>query len=1725
MPTMTSPRPIVGVWPSPPCEESANLRHDEPITLLHVTDMQFGQHHRFPSTPEADEPGEDTLFERLYDDLLGLAREEKLEPQVIVVSGDLTECGLKSEFKSAFAFLDRLSSSLAVPRRHVVVVPGNHDVNRKLCAAYFNECDGEEQQPIAPYPRKWEPFRTFFEEFYANEADIEFTVEQPWSLWRLDELGLVVAGLNSTLRESHRDEDHYGWVGERQARWFAEELRPYRARGSLRIGVVHHNIRRGATADDENLRDADMFARRLGGALNVVLHGHTHEAATGWLHQRLPVMSTGSAGLSLEARPAEVPNQYQVIRIHTNRVERWARRYRPGSGSWEGDTGCSADGNAWHVEDQVDLDVTREFAVPDAPGRDRAPSLPTASTIGGEGFLARVSEVCELRHGGEGRRVTVQRMREDARHEYLRVSVAEDDLVRIFPVGVVESGISEQRTRRFCEAVFEPYYWSLDRSVRCEIVYGGERASDELIEWAAARSVLLRSFVELQGIIDFRGYVDRQTARLATDVVYPPGLYVSQRMVHEVGSERLTTDDALAELTNWMREPRARFVLVLGDFGVGKTFLLRELARRMPSSIPHLVPVLVELRSLEKAHTLEHLVAQHLAVAGERYIDLAAFPYMLREGRIALLFDGFDELAQRVTYQRATEHFETLIQAAGGNAKVVVTSRTQHFESVHQVRTALLDRAEVLPSLSLCRLQPFNDAQIRSFLKRRLGDDSEARERYALIDEIKDLLGLSHNPRMLGFIAALPAQQLRDAQTRTGTITSAELYRLLIGQWLAYETEKISPRGAAPTLSKEQRLEAVTALALRLWAKLERTIHVSELTAEVSAAATRLSVEPDVGGPFDRDSVVHLVGSRTLLVRDDDGAFAFVHQSVMEWLVADHAARRLLAGRDPEALDQRLMTKLMTDFFCDRAGLEAARGWARAAIERTHRSPARTNALLVLLRLGERLSGASLAGQQLSGHDFSGSDLHEANLAGADLTEARLGASDLGKANLQGATLTHADLSRAVLTGATLDDVQADGASLLGADLRSASLRGASLRYAKLIGARMDEGALPACDTFGAALPGMAAAEPTLASASSPCRAVAAHPRGDLLASGHADGSVRIWDPLTGRELRALCGHGGQVETVAFSPDGAMLASGGADNIIRLWDISGSRESVAISGHAGAVRALAFAPDGTFLASSSEDATVRLWSPGGTRELRMIDAGQGWVSALAVSPDGSMLASGGGHGDVRLWQTATGAMTRVLTGHRAWVSGLSFGADGAAFASASDDGSVRIWDPASLIEVHIVAAHARGTRAVAFSPDGSTLATGGSDGAVSLWDRGSGRQLRSFHGHESGVTSVAFVPDGTSLASADGEGVIRMWDATTGREIRTFTGHHRWVRAIAFSADGESIASANNDGTVRMWSGATGRELRTLSGHRGRARAVAFSSGRLLASSGDDGTVRVWDASSGDELRALAVESLWVGSVAFSPDGETLASGDRDGDIHVWNVVTGKKRRIGRHARAVRAVAFSPDGRLLATAGDDHSVQVFDVANGRDVDVVAKHDRSVRAIAFSPDGDILASAGNDHTIRVSPIAPNRHPYTIKAHAASVGAIAFSADGMMLASADDEGILRLSDPATGDLLRILAGHRGGIGGLAFAPNASRLASAGEDGTIRLWDPAAGSLLATLVGTAEGWISHTPNGRYKIAGRIGLNTFWYAIGLCRFAPGELDLFVPTGTLTSVEFDEPL
>jgi WD40 repeat protein/3',5'-cyclic AMP phosphodiesterase CpdA len=1675
----------------------------DPITLLHVSDMQFGRNHRFRKAGlTAADRSFDTLSQRLIPDL-GVLEKEGVHPDVIVVSGDLAEWGLKDEFEEALGFLAALSESLKVPRRRVIVVPGNHDINRKLCESYFAECEGDGEKPAPPYSRKWKHYAWMFQQFYGGEKGVSFSLEDTqWSFWELEELQVAVAGLNSTMAETHEDGTHYGWVGEAQLDWFARRLAPYGEKGWLRIGVVHHNVLRGAVDDDENLRDANDLERILAPSLDLLLHGHTHNAKMGRLGYELPVLSTGSAALTAKVLPAEAPNQYQAIRVWPDRLERWTRRYDAEQKRWVGDTRCSDDGGNWRTKYPL-----RQQRV--SPTPEPAARAETAR----DDFASRVAEVARLRHTN-----AEVEIRTGAEATYLKVLHKDGAVVRSFPIGLSEYGISEAQFQQFREQVLAPHR-ALDPALTCELVYGGDRADDELIRAAAGAGVRLSSFVEFQGIIDFRGYVERQTRKLSNDLIYPPHLYVPQRFEYEIGRNRQESRDAYGTIVEWLKEPFARFVLVLGDFGTGKTFLLHELARRMPQSIPHLVPVLVELRALEKARTLEQLVAQHLAASEERYIDLAAFPYMLKQGRIALLFDGFDELAQRVTYNRATEHFETLLQAAGGNAKVVVTSRTQHFESDQQVKTALLERTETLPGLHIARLRQFDEEQIRQFLRNMLGQSDAAERRFELIHDIKDLLGLSHNPRMLSFIARLPEEQLREAQAKTGTITAAALYRLLIDRWLTFEYERMQPRGSAPTLTIEERRRAVTAVALCLWGKLERTLSLSELAEEVARAVDTLAERQ-----MDAQTATHLVGSGTLLVRDEAGLFAFVHQSVMEWLVASRAAEELQASGGSAALGVRAMSALMTDFLCDLAGAERAREWAEAAVSgaEAERQFAKTNALLVLERLGvEAPALASFGGEDLRGRDFSKRDLRDLSFARADLTEARFEAANLKRASFANATLERADFTRAVLVEADLFAAKAAGARFAGADLRDATLKEANFRRAKLVGAQLPsplEG-----DFFGAALPGDAP-QPMI-SWPSAARAVCFGPDG-LVASGHDDGGIRIWDAGTGQEIRSLRGHESLVYSVDFRFDGRILASAGSDETVRLWDVSAGRVLRLLEGHMFTVRSVAFRPDGRQVASAGSDQTLLLWDAETGKELLSFPAHNGYASAVAFSPNGQWLASGGADNIVLIWDSATGKQVRALRGHQDFVYSVAFSPDGLHLASGSGDNTVRLWEVETGQPLRIFRGHRQYVRSVGFSPDGLRVASAGNDETVRVWDCANGQELRCLSGHQHPAYGVAFSPGGDFLASASLDETIRFWDLTTGQPTRTLTAHKAMVRAIAFSPKGRRFASADESRVIRLWDFRKGKQTAVLKGHQAAIHSVAFSpDGRMLASGGDDQSIHLWNPVNGDRLRTLRKDQSYVYGLAFSPDGRLLASCGFDKLVRLWDPFEGQQVSvISGHAAGVHSIEFGPDSSILASASADKTVRLWEIATGQQLKIFSGHEAGVVSLSFSPDGLTLASAGEDKTIRIWDVLSGKPKRVLTGHESLVGRIAFSPRGELLASASRDNTVRVWHTANGRLMHVFTDHATTVSSVAFTADGKRLASGGADNSVRFRDIESGALLATFVLAPEGWAAFTPDGRYKVGGDIA-GAFWYAINLCRFEPRELDAFLAGGTLRQLPLDEPL
>src|SRR5258707_15672741 len=134
--------------------------------------------------------------------------------------------------------------------------------------------------------------------------------------------------------------------------------------------------------------------------------------------------------------------------------------------------------------------------------------------------------------------------------------------------------------------------------------------------------------------------------------------------------------------------------------------------------------------------------------------------------------------------------------------------------------------------------------------------------------------------------------------------------------------------------------------------------------------------------------------------------------------------------------------------------------------------------------------------------------------------------------------------------------------------------------------------------------------------------------------------SVAIWVASTAsqaQQLKFLEGHAGPVVSTAYTPNGKLIVSGGADGTVRLWDRVTGQLVATIADHQGAVLSLAVARDGTKFASAGMDHKAHVYDLPNPDPLVSFAALAGDPVALAASADGKLVVSGDKANLVRLW--------------------------------------------------------------------------------------------------------------------------------------------------------------------------------------------------------------------------------------------------------------------------------------------------------------------------------------------------------------------------------------------------------------------------------------------------------------------------------------------------------
>lgn len=437
-------------------------------------------------------------------------------------------------------------------------------------------------------------------------------------------------------------------------------------------------------------------------------------------------------------------------------------------------------------------------------------------------------------------------------------------------------------------------------------------------------------------------------------------------------------------------------------------------------------------------------------------------------------------------------------------------------------------------------------------------------------------------------------------------------------------------------------------------------------------------------------------------------------------------------------------------------------------------------------------------------------------------------------------------------------------------------------------------------------------------------QAMSFSPEKQLLATGAAQGAIKVWDMTTGALRLTITAHKEDVHSVAFSPDGRLLVSGSYDQTIKLWDTDTGALQRVFYGHTGGI--LAVAISSSLVISSSSDNTIKLWDAA-TGILQHTLQFPEYVQSLTLSPDEQSLILGHSDGTITIWGTDYKSPKRKIWGNISTISTVAISPCGQLLVSSSYSGTIRLWDFATGT-LKREFPRSEFSSAVAFSPDSQFLAIervqNSQHTTIDTWNMKTGKQEHSLNYHADNISSMAFIGQ-QQLVTGSYDGTVTIWEVTGGPQEPIETQLNP-TRILKFSIDGRFLVSISRDETIKLWDPAT-EEVQTIyPGYKSKILSVAVSSdGQLLATSLVDETIKIWNITTNSLQRNLITlpgsndSIFWIWVAAFSPDNRLLVSISRPSTIYLWNVVTGAQEYAVTLDGKLTEVKFSATGPYLET--------------------------------------------------------------------------------------------------------------------------------------------------------------------------------------------------------------
>ena len=1032
-----------------------------------------------------------------------------------------------------------------------------------------------------------------------------------------------------------------------------------------------------------------------------------------------------------------------------------------------------------------------------------------------------------------------------------------------------------------------------------------------------------------------------------------------------------------------------RLFYLLGDFGSGKSTSCQMLTKRLMDNYNDeiakkdihdnrpVLPIYLDLKKLLNAFSnqkdiaiqpINSLLETMLSSTGVvNKVSGDSIIRFINEYPCLLIFDGFDEVGQKLNAQQQTGLLNKLLEifpksvyqqdlnrlneegdnqtssVVPINSRILISCRTHFFknyaeqDAFHQLyyrHEAGVSSGEI-KNYQIYYLLPFTKEQIENYLINWLGK-TDADKALTFINNVHDLSGLSERPLMLNLIRDL-LPELQKEFILNPHINASTLYKLLFDKVGYRDNEK-------HLIPLDEKRKLLGRFALYLWHQGITTLHVDDLDSwllDNRHDYPQLSIKLN-SGQYEPEVILQDLHNASLLVRDNDDEYRFAHTSFLEFFVAVGIFDKIIHYNNTSEgfnyiFTQNSLSKEIIQFLLD---------WRLSSRENERQKFDKQWQLL------QKATGSNSSRQVAFDIWYFGYRENQ-------------NFTSLDKPNWQGLSLKYLKLDKQLegnildLSGINLSNARIENSNFSHINLSKTDLTNTYFRQNKFDSCNVrdwtDKTTCFNNNRFNDCL------TPELWSSTG-------LPSSNLAIPSHTNSYLHDTVALQQLVYETVSGT-----LTNFHPDGIRMILGG-EGCIDLWKMT---DEGAICLHQFTdeyyVNASQFSPDGTQLVLAGHGG-ASLWEiTSDNVKLLHKFADEYVIESCQFSPDGTQLVLADSS-SASLWEITSDdvkllhkfADENTRNRDTSSDSSFHFSSDGTQLAIASH-GNASLWEITSdNVSLFYRFSAEYIIESCQFSPDGTQLVLAGS-GNASLWEITSDdvKLLHKF-ADEYIVESCQFSPDGTQLVVAS-HGNASLWEIKDEGVICL----HKFalslfIRNCQFSPDGSKMITMSHGG-ASLWE-ITSDDVKFLDefSKENLVNSCHFSSDGLRVLLGSYRGASLWEIKDEDVicLHQFA-EKRAIESCQFSPDGTQLVVADSS-SASLWEIIDNNIRFLHQFTANffIKSCQFSPDGTQLVVAGYG-ATNLWEI---KDDNVKLLHKfaekRAIESCQFSPDGTQLVLAGH-----------------------------------------------------------------------------------------------------------------------------------------------------------------